>query len=135
MQPRAAFSDSIQLLEPPPLDEAFWDVNRPGEQATQWTVWYILRSNVPPRLKIFVHLLDRAGQVIAGDDRLDVNMASLRPGDLLSQASNITLPGDLPAGQYQIEIGWYSPETGERLHLPDSSDRLILSQPIKVGAP
>jgi hypothetical protein len=135
MKPAGTFDDSIQPLEPSPLDTASGNISHPGGQMMRWTVWYFPRSELPPRLKLFVHLLDQTGQVIASEDRLDVNMASLQPGDLLAQVSTLTLPADLPPGQYPLEAGWYLPETGERLRLRSGEDRLILSRPVIVTLP
>ena len=81
-----------------------------------------------------MHVLDEQGRVVAGDDREDVNAATLVPGDLLFQLSSIPLPAGLAPGQYQVEVGWYDPETGERLRQADGSDYALLD-PLEVSAP
>jgi hypothetical protein len=53
------------------------------------------------------------------------------PGEVISDVVRLSLKG-VPAGQYELAIGWYDPETGVRLpamgedgpRLPD--DRLVL---------
>jgi len=35
---------------------------------------------------------------------------------------------ETPPGFYEIEIGLYRPDTGERLRLPDGRDSLLLSR-------
>jgi hypothetical protein len=37
------------------------------------------------------------------------------------------LPEDLPPGTYELLVGPYDPETGERLPLPDGNDALRLA--------
>jgi hypothetical protein len=86
------------------------------------------------RLKMFLHVLDDKGEVIVGDDREDLNFATLSAGSSFWQISQLTLPGDLPPGRYQVEVGWYDPDTGERLHRADGSDRYLLSS-LEVTAP
>ncbi len=79
------------------------------------THWLIDQPLTQPRLKMFLHVLNDKGEVIVGDDREDLNFATLSAGTSFWQISQLTLPGDLPPGQYQVEVGWYNPETGERL--------------------
>ena len=79
---------------------------------------------------MFLHVLDDKNNVIAGDDREDINFATLQLGDRFVQVSQVTLPIDFAPGKYQVEVGWYNPETGERLKQEDGSDRLILD-PLK----
>ena len=125
-----AFDGSMGLLR----RQILFGAIHPGSQVAQWTDWQVLASISDPRLKLFTHVLDGKNNVVAGDDRGDVNAVTLLPGDLIFQRSRFTLPADLAPGRYQIEIGWYHPETGERLLLPDGSDRLLLD-PIEVTAP
>jgi len=106
----------------------------PGS-AVQWiTNWQIAQSAAQPRLKMFLHVLNDKDEVIVGDDREDLNFSTLSPGTSFWQISQLTLPGDLPPGQYQIEVGWYNPETGERLKRDGGSDRLLLA-PLEVISP
>jgi hypothetical protein len=87
-----------------------------------------------PPLKMFLHVLNNRDEVVSGVDREDVNFATLSTGDTFWQVSQLTLPNDLPTGQYPVEIGWYSPETGERLKRDDGSDRFLL-MPLEVITP
>jgi 4-amino-4-deoxy-L-arabinose transferase-like glycosyltransferase len=107
---------------------------RPGD-AVQWrTRWLINQPSAQPRLKMFLHILNDKGEVIVGDDREDLNFATLSAGTSFWQISQLALPGDLAPGQYQVEVGWYNPETGERVKRADGSDRLLLT-PLEVTAP
>ena len=78
--------------------------------------------------------LDVQSDVVVGDDREDLNFATVQAGDQFWQMSRVTLPADLAPGKYAIEIGWYDPETGVRLKLADGADRFLLA-PLEVFAP
>jgi hypothetical protein len=83
---------------------------------------------------MFLHVLNDQNEVIGGDDREDLNFATLSRGTSVWQISQLTLPGDLPPGRYQVEVGWYDPETGQRLKRADGSERSLLA-PLDVIAP
>ncbi len=107
---------------------------QPG-QIIEWrTFWQIAQPLSIARAKLFLHVLNDRGEVVAGDDREDLNFATVQAGDEFWQISSLTLPVDLPVGNYVIEIGWYQPETGVRLTLADGSDRFWLP-PLDVVAP
>jgi hypothetical protein len=107
---------------------------KPGDAVLWRTAWQVNQPLTQPRLKMFLHVLNEQGTVVVGADREDVNFATLSAGTSFWQISQLTLPGDLPTGQYQIEVGWYNPETGERLKRADGSDRYLLP-PLDVVAP
>jgi hypothetical protein len=84
-------------------------------------------AGVPLPLKFFAHLLNPDGSVLAGDDRMDVDPATLRPGDTFIQTFEIAPPADTAAGRYDLQIGLYRPDSGMRLHVMDGSDRVLLT--------
>lgn len=84
-------------------------------------------SGTPSPLRIFSHILNPDGTVLVGDDRLDIDPATLRPGDEFLQAFRLALPTDWPPGEYPLEIGLYNPLTGERAPLTDGADHLTLT--------
>jgi hypothetical protein len=101
-----------QLLPPEPHQQQLltaWQVNQTPSQ----------------ELKIFVHLLDAAGQVAAQHDGLDVQTQSLRPGDMVVQLHTLNW-NELPAGAYTLQLGVYETAAGQRLLLPTQNDRLVL---------
>ncbi|CAG0933004.1 hypothetical protein TFLX_02846 [Thermoflexales bacterium] len=110
------------------------DQVKPGDVLTWRTYWLIDPPLSQPRLKIFLHVLNDKGEVVSGDDREDLNISTLSAGDGFWQVSQLMLPNDLPLGQYQVEVGWYNPETDERLKRVDGSDQLLLP-PLEVIAP
>jgi len=68
---------------------------------------------------IFIHILNESGELVAQRDSMprdDALPTSHWPaGDLLDDTHLISLPTDLPAGDYQIVLGMYVWQTGDRL--------------------
>ncbi|MCX7669365.1 MAG: hypothetical protein N2439_04770, partial [Anaerolineae bacterium] len=86
---------------------------------------------------VFTHVLGRPkadGSIVwAGLDAQpgsgSVPTHRWQAGDLILDEYQIALPADLPAGQYQLEIGWYlSQRPDQRLPMvePVGRDHLIL---------
>jgi hypothetical protein len=105
-----------------------------GQKIQLRTHWLIESDPAQPRLKMFLHVLNSKHEVIVGDDREDLNFATLHAGDAFWQISRLTLPSDLLPGQYAVEVGWYNPVTSERLKRVDGTDRSLLA-PLEVTAP
>jgi hypothetical protein len=86
-------------------------------------------------------LLDGAGQLLMGQDNQPVNgsypTGIWEPGEIVPDEYTFDTSA-LPPGEYQLEIGMYLPETGERLsvYLPDGTQdpdrRLLLTTPVEV---
>jgi len=80
---------------------------------------------LPKDYTIFVHVLGAAfnpatngplwGQQDAAPWAGQWPTSSWQPGDEALERYCLTLPDDIPAGDYQLEIGVYDPQTGERL--------------------
>ncbi|MCC6188605.1 MAG: glycosyltransferase family 39 protein [Anaerolineales bacterium] len=85
-------------------------------------------SGTPLPLKFFAHLLAPDGAWLVGDDRLDLDPATLRPGDTFIQRFEFAVPSPLPAGAYTVQIGLYDPLTGARLPLDGGGDSLRLTE-------
>jgi len=85
---------------------------------------------------IFAHLVDAAGETLVNaDHRPQRPTREWRPGQVIPDRVTLALPPDLPAGQYQIEVGLY--DAGDpampRLPLKDGSgDRVVI--PFEVEA-
>jgi 4-amino-4-deoxy-L-arabinose transferase-like glycosyltransferase len=112
------------------------DALSPGEWAHLTSYWRVLRDVAEPLpLAIFVHLLDSQSTVWGGKDILSVATAGWEAGDIFVQAHRFPLPADIPAGQYQVEIGVYSRADMQRFFVfvegQPVADRLLL-EPINV---
>jgi len=101
------------------------------------------RQPTPTDYTLFIHLLGEynpatSGPVWAGADRQPCGGAcptsSWEAGERIVEQAQIRLPDDMPAGDYQIELGWYDLRDMGRLTLEDGADHLILGSVKVVGA-
>jgi hypothetical protein len=108
----------------------------PGDEVDVVTYW-VVRAPAEGGLRLFVHLLDAASVYSGGEDRLDVWYDNWQGGDRLVQVQQVPVHAGTSPGTYQVEIGWYDPETMVRLPvLRDGAwigDRVLLS-PVEVEA-
>ncbi|HTP09688.1 MAG TPA: glycosyltransferase family 39 protein [Anaerolineae bacterium] len=69
--------------------------------------------------KVFVHVRGSDNTVLAQADRVlcdtSLNEADWRPGDILVDNYDLTVPAETPPGDYPIVIGFYQETTGARL--------------------
>ncbi len=81
---------------------------------------------------VFVHVVDAAGQRVAGADaQPPVPASQWGRGEVVVDERSLPLAG-LPAGEYRLVVGLYRPDTGARLQVADSGDALTLPTPIEV---
>ncbi|MCA9933843.1 MAG: glycosyltransferase family 39 protein [Anaerolineales bacterium] len=84
-------------------------------------------KNAPPQpIKIFIHLTDAAGSIVAQWDGLGAPWQGWRAEDHLWQTHTLALPADMAPGSYQLWIGLYDPDTGTRWQLASAADRYLL---------
>jgi hypothetical protein len=102
---------------------------RDGGDGFLATIWRVDAPLTGP-LKVFAHLFDANGRMIGGDDRLNVLVESLHPGDVFVQINRLPRPAQAACAPCRIGIGVYNPDTGERLRML-TSESLVL--PIEVG--
>jgi len=113
----------------------------PGEQATV-TLYWQSEQVVDVGYVVFVHLLDATDRLWAQHDGPPVGgeapTSSWVADQVISDSHTLQLPADLPGGSYQVAVGLYNPETGERVPLYDAAgvrapdDRLLLSTSIVI---
>ncbi|MGD8627425.1 MAG: glycosyltransferase family 39 protein [Anaerolineae bacterium] len=83
------------------------------------TVFWQARQAVGAEYQVFVHLLDGEGRLVAQNDGPPAGGA--RPtsgwaaGETVTDRRGLLLPAGLAAGAYQVRIGLYRPDSGERL--------------------
>jgi hypothetical protein len=82
---------------------------------------------------VFVHLLNTDGEIVAQADQKPLKGLAATdvwlPGDIIRDPVSIPLPADLQAGAYDLRVGVYSGESGERLSVQGgevASDALFL---------
>jgi hypothetical protein len=123
----ATFSDQIELLG--------YDTNltnaRPGG-LIQLTLYWRALAEMDTSYTVFTHVLDPVGQSVAQQDNPPVNgtypTTLWLPGEVITDKYDISLPIDLPPGDYPIEIGLYIAENGLRL-----ADAVLLNTIVTVS--
>lgn len=78
------------------------------------TAW-IAQAPHPEELVIFTHLLNKENTIITQQDRLDAPSWQWQSGDRFVQLHQITLPPELPAGQYWLASGIYKRASDHKL--------------------
>jgi hypothetical protein len=110
--PRAPFDEPIsfegviklegyELL--PPDSESLWQL------VTFWRV----EDKLPADLRIFIHMIDAAGNLVAQHDGFDAAPGELQSGDLVIQYHIIGL--EEPVGLFELQVGLYTLHNQQRL--------------------
>jgi len=72
-------------------------------------------------LRLFVHLEDGAGRVLAQDDVLGYDAREWRPDDRFISFHDLQLPSELPSGTLRLVVGLYDAASGERFPVVGST--------------
>ena len=109
----------------------------PGE-ALDVTLYWEAQSPPVENYTVFVHLVDADGQVVAAHDGMPgENSFPTRawpPGQLVSDNHQLDLLPDLAPGTYQVNVGLYLLETGERLPVRDASGMEQVDRTLPLAA-
>jgi hypothetical protein len=100
-------------------------VSQDADTLTILTFWQ--QMGQPRPTKIFIHLLDEAGQLVAQWDGLGAAWEGWREGDVLAQVSELPIAG-VPAGQYRLVAGLYDPESLQRRQSTEGQEFVELGQ-------
>jgi hypothetical protein len=91
----------------------------PGRTLALLLFWTADKPMPPDNLSLFVHLRDAEGRNLA---QIDVPPwqglfppHTWTPGALVVERQEMWLPYELPAGEYQLVMGLYDPQTWQRL--------------------
>lgn len=107
------YADTAELLGVIVDDHAL----QSGHELTVQLLWYPLLTG-DRYGKVFVHLIDGNGQLVAQHDSSPVNgaypFAVWQPGMIVKDEHVLPLDGDLTSGPYRLEIGVYDPDSLER---------------------
>ncbi|MEZ4641273.1 MAG: glycosyltransferase family 39 protein [Chloroflexota bacterium] len=115
----AVFGDTLRLLDVSLAETAV------APPLTLLTYWQVI-TPPPGDLKIFVHMLDATGALVAQHDGLDVQMRHLQAGDVLVQLHTLSAPDDWASGGYSLRVGLYDPATGARLLTATGTDSVTV---------
>jgi Dolichyl-phosphate-mannose-protein mannosyltransferase len=131
-EPIATFGGSMALLSGQLSPSAVHG----GDKVNVQLRWRGLAS-MSVGYKVFVHVLDPSGGgVVAQHDAEPQEGKAPTTGwlvnEVIDDAYTVGLPSALAAGTYPVEVGVYDPRSGDRLTLPDGSNRFILDPPLTV---
>ncbi len=96
----------------------------------QVTLFWRADADMASSYKVFVHLLDTNGQPRAQIDSIPLSgsrpTTSWLPGEILTDTYTLTLPSDLPTGEYHLATGFYNEDDLARLKLANGDDSIVL---------
>jgi hypothetical protein len=94
------------------------------EGRVQLTLYWQAERALDRNWTVFIHMLDEMGTLVAQHDSPPGNgrypTSVWDQGEVVDDHHSMTLPSGLPDGEYQIIVGLYSLESGERLPVLDS---------------
>lgn len=100
------------------LHEVTVNEKKPEENQLVINVQWQLVSAVDAYPTVFVHLRDQSGQIVAQSDSPPVQgtypVANWPADFVINDSHRLTLPADLPSGDYSIAVGLYQPDTRDR---------------------
>lgn len=92
-------------------------------------VWQGL-AEMPTSYRIFVHLVDEAGQIVAQSDGEPAGWTrpttGWAPGEYVVDEHTLTPPQEARGGPFSLRVGLYEPETGERLPAGDGDHATLI---------
>jgi 4-amino-4-deoxy-L-arabinose transferase-like glycosyltransferase len=134
-QPPYTFTDKVRLVAAGPVETL---TIPPGEDLirlagfevdTQWQAgrsypivfyWWLAENTRQVEYKVFIHLRDLAtGEIVAQADSFPLDgwytTRNWTAGEFVTDRHTFPLPADIPAGRYDLVVGWYDPRDGARL--------------------
>jgi hypothetical protein len=114
----ANFAEQIRLVG---YDWAANTIIRSGDVIPFTLYWEVLGAP-GQNLNLFIHLVDSNEVQIAGFDGPPAfPTAFWQAGNTIVDSRSLSLPADLPPGDYELVIGWYHLDTFIRLPLVDET--------------
>ncbi|HEY1014210.1 MAG TPA: glycosyltransferase family 39 protein [Herpetosiphonaceae bacterium] len=83
--------------------------------------------------RLFIHLIDPAGRVVAQHDSLSYPALAWRPGDRFRVWGALDIPADAPPGEYAALVGFYDTASGRRWSVPGAPDDAFRLGTVRVG--
>jgi hypothetical protein len=111
-------------------------VVKPGEKV-EVTLYWRARQEMETSYKVFLHLYDAEGEILAQQDRVPGLGArpttTWQPGEVLADRHSIPVSSDCALGSYQLAVGLYDPQTGGRLTAYGSDGERLSEDRILLG--
>ncbi|MFN2157870.1 MAG: 6-pyruvoyl-tetrahydropterin synthase-related protein [Anaerolineae bacterium] len=99
------------------------------DQPVVVTLYWRVRQETATGYKVFLHMLDEAGQVIAQSDAVPADWTrpttSWLPPEVIEDVHVLSVPPDLPA-DHRLVVGLYEPATGRRATTSTGADYITL---------
>jgi uncharacterized membrane protein len=111
----------------------------PGDRLPFTLYWHSV-APITVDLTTFAHLRDSAGVTVAQLDWTPQDSlgylptSAWQPDRMVIDNQSLSLPDDLPPGEYQLVVGWYYAPTGERLPVTGSDVLKTDDGVIEVGS-
>jgi hypothetical protein len=93
------------------------------------TLFWRSREHLSEDYTVFTHLADAEGRIWAQDDSYpldgDYPMSFWSAGEFVRDEYALALPSDVPAGEYEIEVGLYQALSGTRVLVLDEGGQVL----------
>jgi hypothetical protein len=94
------------------------------------TLYWRAREETGTDYKVYLHLLDGEGRVIAQSDAVPAAWArpttSWLPPEVIEDVHVLPVPSELGADPLRLVVGLYEPETGQRATSAAGADHILL---------
>jgi len=121
-----------QIYESTLAPHASAGVSNVRSQTVMLTLYWQAVGEMDTDYTVFAHLVDGKGTVWGQHDSVPMNgthpTTLWQPGEFVTDAHLLALPPDLPPGDYALEVGLYQVETGLRLAVAGSGDKVTLDK-------
>jgi hypothetical protein len=101
---------------------------QPGE-TLRLALYWRAEQEMQQSYKVFVHLLDAEGHILAQHDAVPANWTrpttGWLPGEVIVDVHPLVLEADIPLGGYRLEVGLYDAESGVRLLVLSDAGRIV----------
>ena len=106
-------------------------LDKSGDTLAVHLVW-LARQPMDESYKVFIHLVDDQGKLLAQTDSRPLQYASNTnrwiPGQVVVDRSEVSLPPDVRPGRYQVRAGLYNEADGQRLPVLDADGKVLDDQ-------
>jgi hypothetical protein len=100
-------------------------------EAVPVTLHWQVRVTTQTSYAVFIHVQDEKGGMVVQHDAIPANgtrpTTGWKPAEVIDDREELTLPGTLLPGRYELLVGLYDPITGARLNTTEGKDALVLA--------
>jgi len=108
-------------------------------QPLMLTLYWDAQATADRDWTVFVHLVDGTGQALAQSDGQPFGgrypTTTWGAGEVIPDEHTLSLPDPLPPGPYQLLVGLYDLNSGERLALFDASGQPLPERAVRLEVP